>query len=303
MPGLDTVGVLNGVKSRSVKALYIAGADPAAEDPAAVEALNAAEFVVVQDMFLTETALLADIVLPAQSVAEREGTYTSGERRVQRFYPAIPVVGLSRADWDIFREVAGALGQETVPAAPATILLEIGQAVPAYAGITYQELAKVEKQWPDVGGDDFYYGGTAFLNTRGLGIQWAALADDPDARLSVSWIEPVEALQPAGDELLVVPTTLLYNRETAFAQSAVVHQRVPTAYVALHPADAERLGIVTGDAVLVSANGTQVQAIARVDAAGAEGSAPPGVALLPMKLQAAATPTQAVTATVQKVTG
>jgi len=303
VPGLDTIGVLNGVKSRSVKALYIAGADPAAEDPAAVEALNAAEFVVVQDMFLTETARLADIVLPVQSVAEREGTYTSGERRVQRFYPAIPVVGQSRADWDIFREVAESLGLETVPAAAASILLEIGQAVPAYAGITYQELAKVEEQWPDVGGDDLYYGGTAFQNTRGLGIQWATLADDPDAALSVSWIEPAEAPQPAGGELLVVPTTVLYNRETAFAQSVVVHQRVPLPYVALHPADAERLGVATGDAVLLSVNGHEVQASARVDDEGAEGSAPPGVALLPMKLQVAATPTQAVTATVQKVTG
>jgi NADH-quinone oxidoreductase subunit G len=303
MPGLDYVGILNAARSRSLKALYIAGADPAADDPAAVEALNAAEFVVVQAMFLTETARLADIVLPVQSVAEREGTYTNGERRVQRFYPAIPVVGQSRPDWDIFREVAGSLGQETVPAMPAAIMLEIAQNVPQYAGITYQGLAKAEPQWPDVGGEDLYYGGNAFQNTRGLGVQWPTLADDPDATLSVAWAEPVAAPRPSDGELLVVPTGVLYNREAAFAQSAIVHQRVPPPYVALHPADAERLGIAGGDSVLLQVNGYEVQATARVAEEGAEGSAPQGVALLPMNLQVAATPSQGVTATLRKVTG
>jgi NADH-quinone oxidoreductase subunit G len=302
MPGLDTIGTLNAVKSQSIKALYIAGADPAGDEPAAVEALNAAEFVVVQDMFLTETAMLADIVLPVQSFAEREGTYTNGERRVQRFYPAIPVMGHSRADWDIFREVAFELGQEElVPAAPAAILLEIVQNVAQYAGITYQELAKVEPQWPDVGGTDLYYGGNAFQNTRGLGIQWPTLADDPDATLSVAWAEPVAAPTPSGDELLVVPINLLYDRETIFAKSEIVHQRVPLPYVTLHPADAERLGIASGDGIALKVNGSDVQVMAYVAEEGSVGSAPQGVALLPMNLQSGGAPSQAVTATLRKV--
>jgi NADH-quinone oxidoreductase subunit G len=302
MPGLDTIGTLNAVKSQSIKALYIAGADPAGDEPAAVEALNAAEFVVVQDMFLTETAMLADIVLPVQSFAEREGTYTNGERRVQRFYPAIPVMGHSRADWDIFREVAFELGQEElVPAAPAAILLEIAQNVAQYAGITYQELAKVEPQWPDVGGTDLYYGGNAFQNTRGLGIQWPTLADDPDATLSVAWAEPVAAPTPSGDELLVVPINLLYDRETIFAKSEIVHQRVPLPYVTLHPADAERLGIASGDGIALKVNGSDVQVMAYVAEEGSVGSAPQGVALLPMNLQSGGAPSQAVTATLRKV--
>lgn len=301
MPGLDFVGMLKALGSLSVRALYIAGADPAANDPAAAEALNAAEFVVVQDMFLTETARLADIVLPVQSVAEREGTYTNGERRVQRFYPAIDVVGESRPDYEIFHEVAGELGQDPIPAAPSLILLEIAQNVPQYGGMTYQALAKYEEQWPDVGGDDLYYGGTSFRNTRGLGIQWATAADDPEATLSVTWVEPPAAPAPSGDELLVVPTTRLYNREMAFAQSEVVHQRVPEPYVALHPADAERLGIADGESVVVQVNGHEVPVTAWVDDEGTEGSAPQGVALLPMNLQPAAAPSQAMTATLRKV--
>ena len=83
-PALDLAAELKG------KAVYVAAADPAGDDPALAEALKSAQFVVVQELFLTETAKLADVVLPASAYTEREGTYTSAERRVQRFYPAVP---------------------------------------------------------------------------------------------------------------------------------------------------------------------------------------------------------------------
>ena len=300
--GMHYAAIIEAVKSHQIGALYIAGANPAASDPAAAEALKAAEFVVVQDMFLTETAQLADIVLPVQSVAEREGTFTSGERRVQRYYPAIATVGESRADWEITSELAEQLGQGEKPFSPAAILLEVGDQAPIYAGITYQRLAEVEFQWPDVGGDDLYYGGTAFQNTRGLGVQWPTLADDAEAQLSVAWVEPPASTTVAGDQLLVVPTSVLYNHETAFTQSAVMQQRIPAPYVALHPDDAQRLNIASGDEVLIQINGHNIEAIARVGDQ-SEGDAPQGVALLPTQLQATPTPSGAASATLRKVTG
>jgi NADH-quinone oxidoreductase subunit G len=88
------------------KAVYIAGADPAGDDPALEKALKDAKFLVVQELFQTKTAELADVVLPARAYTERDGTFTSGERRVQRFYPAVPPLGETKADYAITAEIA-----------------------------------------------------------------------------------------------------------------------------------------------------------------------------------------------------
>ena len=131
----------------------------------------------VSELFLTATAKAADVVLPAQSFLEREGTFTNGERRVQRYYRAVPPVGQSKADWQIFAMVSEKSGLGKVKASPSLVMNEIARNVNHYAGITYQALAKVEKQFPDVGGMDLYYGGNAFENTTGLGVQYPSAAD------------------------------------------------------------------------------------------------------------------------------
>ena len=87
------------------KVVYIVAADPAGDDPSLAEALKSARAVIVQELFLTETAKLADVVLPAQAYTEREGSFTSGERRVQRFYPAVPPRGQARPDFAITAQV------------------------------------------------------------------------------------------------------------------------------------------------------------------------------------------------------
>ena len=156
---------------RQAKAVVVAAADPAGDDPRLAAAFEQAAFMVVQELFLTETAKLADVVLPVQAVTEREGTFTSGERRVQRFYPAVKALAGARADFAIAAEVARTPGMKLEGRAVALVLLQAAAEVPAYAGMNYQKLADTHEQWPIVGRKDLYYGGTTYDNDQGLGVQ------------------------------------------------------------------------------------------------------------------------------------
>jgi NADH-quinone oxidoreductase subunit G len=264
------------------QAALIAGCDPAGDGGDEAEAaLKAAGFVVVQELFLTATAKLADVVLPAQSFVEREGSFTNGERRVQRFNPAIPALAGVKADWQISAEIGRRAGLKLASASAAAVMLAIAQSAPAYESLNYQALAKVEKQWPDVGGNDLYYGGTAHENSQGLGVQVKSGAERGQ-QPEVEWVEP-PPLTPAPDGgLRVVSRTVLYDRGTTFAPSALMHPRVPPAHIELNPADAARLGIADGDQVQVRLNGHGANLPARVPQT--EGNAPEGVALIPRGL-------------------
>ncbi|MCW1971071.1 MAG: NADH-quinone oxidoreductase subunit NuoG [Anaerolineae bacterium] len=132
-----------------------------------------AKFTVVSELFMTPLAAGADVVLPALSFAEREGSYTSGDRRVQRFYRAIMAIGQAKPDWWAVQEVARRMGRAWSFAAPAQIFAELAANVPYYAGLSYEALAKTEAQWPPVGRDDLYYGGTGYANDGGVGVRYA----------------------------------------------------------------------------------------------------------------------------------
>ena len=161
-------------------------ADPVGDGRVSAADLRASGFVVVQELFLSETAKAADVVLPAASWAEREGTFTNGERRVQRFYPAIPAPG---RDFQLAAEIGQRLGV-TLPRHAATLFLEIAASVPAYAGLSYQKLAEVVEQVPDVGGRDLYYGGTSYTNSQGLGVQWPPASSAARPPPPASWTRP-----------------------------------------------------------------------------------------------------------------
>ncbi|MBI4770829.1 MAG: molybdopterin-dependent oxidoreductase [Chloroflexi bacterium] len=263
------------------KAAYLVAADPVGDGDAV-----RAEFTVVQELFLTETAKQADVVLPAQSFVEREGTYTSGERRVQRFYPALPPRGETKGDWQIAAEIGARLGpapdtfgdggQVLAAASPAAVLLEITREISAFAGVTVQALSKVEKQWPDVGGADSYYSGAAHENTQGVGVQLPSGAERGETP-ALARIAPPAA--PSGEGLRLAPVTLLYDRGPTFAKSALMGPRLPEAHVQLSSADAARLGVGDGDRVRITLPGGEVTVPARVD-----GRAPEGSALLPRSL-------------------
>jgi NADH-quinone oxidoreductase subunit G len=160
-------------KTLKGKTVYVVAADPAGDDPKLAEALKSAKSVIVQNIFLTETAKLADVVLPAQAFTERDGSYTSGERRVQRFYPATPAFGESKADYVITADLAAELGLQVEGRSALLVMDKLAAAVKSFTGISYTKLSEVSDQWPIIGRSDLYYGGTSYHNSQGLGVHLA----------------------------------------------------------------------------------------------------------------------------------
>jgi NADH-quinone oxidoreductase subunit G len=196
-PHNNTQGVYDMLSAQSVawssnsevKALYVVGTDPIGER----DNLPKADFVVVQELFLTETAKQAAVVLPALSWAERDGTFTNAERRVQRYYKALPPTGQAKADWDIFRLVAEKFGVKWHFFGAESVMNDIAAKVAAYAGLDYTKLAEIKEEWPPVGtSSDLYFGGTAYDNRGGVGAQAKSLFEI-DGRSELGWIEPAQS--------------------------------------------------------------------------------------------------------------
>jgi NADH-quinone oxidoreductase subunit G len=284
-PRANTMGAYDmGLKPRDasqpmsgITTTWTVGADPVGDGLMSADAFRQMGFAVVQELFLTETAKAADVVLPAAAWAEREGTYTNGERRVQRFYPAIPAK--AKADFQIAAEIGEKLGV-SVPKFASLVFAEIAKTVPAYAGLSYQELAKVVKQFPDVGGVDLYYGGTSYENKEGLGVQLKSGAERGEPVAAGK----VEAPSVKRLGLTLVPTTLLYDRGTTFLPATLIHPRLPIWQVEFNAADAERLSIKDGDAVKLTVGEVSANVKAHVN-----GRAPEGVVLMPESLGARVT--------------
>jgi NADH-quinone oxidoreductase subunit G len=254
---------------------YIAAADPAGDDPALALAVERAAFVVVQDLFLTETAKLADVVLPAVPYTEREGTYTSGERRVQRFYPAVPARPGPRADFAITAQIAARLGGQLEGRAAALVFQKIAAAVPAYAGLSYQKLAEPVQQWPDVGRGELYYGGTTYDNPQGIGVQLAPAAQR-GAALNLPRVHLAPRQASAAGELVVFPVTRLYDQGTLMTGTNLLDGRKAGPELRLHPATAAKWGLVDGGMLPVILRGHAVTVKVMVDEC-----LPQGVALAP----------------------
>lgn len=225
------------------KALLIAAADPAGDQPELLETLHAADFVVVQELFLTETAKLADVVLPAQAYTERDGTYTSGERRVQRFFPATLVRGETRPDYAITAQLGERLGLKLEGKAAALVFNRLAAAVSDFAGLSYRKLAETTEQFPIVGRGDLYYGGTTYENSQGLGAQLTP-ASQRKHLFQVPWEQPAKAAASSG--LLAVPVTVLYDQGVTSAASKTLAPRLVQPHIRLNPQDAGRLGVTAG---------------------------------------------------------
>lgn len=255
--------------------LIVAGCDPVGEVDAAI-ALQKADFIVVTSLFETATTDLADVVLPRQSFAERDGTFTSGERRVQRFYTAQGAIGESLPDWKIFAQLRSMMDKSTPKLSTGAVMAEITKNVDHYGEMSYKNLAKVDRQFPDVGGEDLYYGGTAYNNMGGLGVQWAVDAEDEKAKLTLAAVNTDTAKV---DGLQVIPTTVLYDHGVLFRRSEMMHQRIPMPHIKLNPADAKKQNIEAGDSVNITINGatSTVQAVI-------SDTVPAGAVLLPRRL-------------------
>lgn len=244
--GLTLVEIMDAVADGRIQALYVMGENPVVSDPDqahVVEALESASFLVVQDIFLTETARLADVVLPGVSFAEKDGTFTNTERRVQRVRAAIPPVGDSRPDVDILGELLERFGLGKGGAEAADVMAEIASLTPSYAGITYERLADGGIQWPC---PDSSHPGTPVLHTerfaRGAGrfvpVDYAAPAEVPDADYPM--------MMTTGRVLTHYHTGSMTRRANGLSELC------PHGVAEVSPADAERLGLCDGDWIEVS---------------------------------------------------
>ncbi|MBN1562900.1 MAG: NADH-quinone oxidoreductase subunit NuoG [Anaerolineae bacterium] len=256
---------------------FIAEADPVGEDGQMAATIEKAEYVVVSTQFMTPTAEAADLVLPVQSFAEREGTYTSGMRRVQRFYMAQTPLEATLPGWKVFASIgAGMKGGEKARISAGLVMRDITQHVLRYAEMGYPKLAEVEAQFPDVGGLDLYYGGTAYANTGGLGVQWATNAEKEKYQLTV---RPVDVASETPDGLLLVPVQVLYDRGTLFERSRIMHPRVPTPYAAFSAQDAADLGLVDGAPIMLTVDDRAINVTVQV-----RDTVPVGTVLVPRHL-------------------
>ncbi len=253
-PGLDAQAIYKAAESGDLEVLFVMGADPIGDG--FMPGRGQLDFLIVQDLFLSETAAEADVVLPAQSWVERDGSYTSGERRVQRSYPAIQPLGDNKPDWQILALLGERVGLGKPPFAASLIFQEIAKNVKQYKGMDYRSLAQVEKQWPDVGGDDLYYGGTAYENQAGLGQQWQATGSKLDEPFAVSDYPAEESNQ----ELQGIRIAALFTPGALNKHSTLIHSRLARPQVLVHEIDAEQLGFSGGEKVSVQLAGRDYEA-------------------------------------------
>lgn len=277
------------------KVLIVAQADLMADDPGVGEWLTKVETIISLTLFNDTLAGLATVALPIQSFAERDGTFVSGERRVQRFYTAQGPIGESIPAWQAVGRIGELLGQGKVKLSAAAVMLDITKSVPAFEGARYKELAQTEPQFPIIS-NDVYYGGTAYANTGGLGVQIPTAADKGET-VKASDVSVPEALKAGKGKMLIVPVSVLYNQERVFQSSELMHPRIADAYAEINSADAKRLNINNGDMVEIAITGAStVRVRAQVD-----GGAPKGVIILPRHLTTSAVPLTVTIGSVSKV--
>ena len=264
-PGLTLPRMYEAMRARTLAGLFIFGEDVAQTDPDStqvVAALGALEFLVVQELFLSETAKLAHVVLPGASVYEKDGTFTNGERRIQRVRRALDPPGQARADWRILCDLMAATGYAQPYSHPSEIMDEIARVAPPFAGVSYARLDGDGLQWPVGSADD---PGTPLLHRDAFVRGRAALA-------RIDFV-PSPTLAGAGDALLLVTGRALehYNAGTMTRRSANRALRAHDT-LDLHPADARARGIAEGDAVVVRSAAGAARAVAHLDARVARGT-------------------------------
>jgi len=266
-PGLVLTEMFHAMGEGHLKAVYLMGENPVLSDPDANhirEALEKLDFLVVQDIFLTETAQYADVVLPAASFAEKEGTFSNTERRVQRVRKVLEPVGDSKADWEITCEIAQKMSAKGFDFATAQdIFTEIAKVTPSYAGITFERLdIEGGLQWPCPNSD---HPGTKYLHkgnfVRGKG-NFVALSYRPSDE------------QPDSEYPLILTTgrsPYHYHTGTMTRKAKGLNMLGPEELVWIHPQDAQSLGIVDGEMVRVTSRRGSVEAKSKVTAESQQG--------------------------------
>ncbi len=231
--GLGAQAMLAAAAAGKLDALYVVAEDPLSSYPdrdSIAKALEQVPFLVVQDLFLSPTAEQADVVLPAASFAEKDGTFTNAERRIQRVRPGIKSPGEARSDGAILTALAGKLGSSLVFTGPAAIFAEIGKQVPAYAEFNYNEIGP-------------------------QGVVWGGETLQPASRTLVAVAGGVAA---DGDFKLVTGSAL-YHSGTVSTRAKGPMAVLSEAYLELCREDAAGLQVADGDLIKVSGNGAELK--------------------------------------------
>ncbi|WP_417638110.1 formate dehydrogenase subunit alpha [Enterococcus faecalis] len=256
--GLTSTKVLPAATAGNVKGFYIFGEDPIVTDPDTGhvrQALESLDFLVVQELFMTETAAYADVVLPGISYAEKDGTFTNTERRVQRVRKAVEPRGQAREDYEIFCEVMTRMGYPCAYESAKEIMKEISAVTPSFGGINYERLEKESLQWPcrsltDPGTPIMHVGSFA----RGKGLFKAI---------------PYKQAQELPDEeypylMSTVRMLYHYNTRAMTGRTEGINQIANHSYIEINAVDAQALGIQEGDKVEVHSRRGKIETYAAV---------------------------------------
>jgi formate dehydrogenase alpha subunit len=253
-PGLTVTEMIPKAHAGELKALYIIGENPLVSDPDlnhAEASIKHLDFLVVQDIFLTETAQMADVVLPSRCFAEKNGTFSNTERRVQQIRKAVEAPGECKDDWEILCDLATRMGTPMAYAGSREICEEIARVTPSYAGITYDRIAVEGLHWPCPTPE---HPGTPILHreqfTRGRGM-FHAIDYTPPAELT-------------DDEYPLYLTTgrVLYHYHTGTMtmKSAGLNERVPECFVEISPKDAALYDLTDGAEVEIASRRGKITA-------------------------------------------
>lgn len=256
--GLTIPEILDEAEKGKVKFIYIMGENPMVSDPDinhVRKSLSNLDFLVVQDIFLTETSELADVVLPAASFAEKDGTFTNTERRVQRVRKAIDPTGDAKPDWKILMELMNRLGYSKKYLHPSEIMEEIRTVTPQYAGITYDRLEQEGIQWPC---SDVKHPGTKYLHkasiARGRGLFMP--------------VDHRDSAEVTDSEYPYIFTTgrILYHYHTRTMTGRVegLNKISSKSYVEINEVTANKLGIFDGEKVRLSSRRGSITTLAKV---------------------------------------
>ena len=235
--GYTIMEMMHGLEDGSVKGMMVLGENPVGSDPDSnhvKHALESAEFLAVIDIFLTDTAKLAHVVLPGASYAEKDGTFSNTERMVLRVRKAVEPVGEARPDWQIICDISTRFGLPMSYESPSEIFDEIATVAPSYAGLNYERLEKGGIPWPCPSAD---HPGTPVLHTerftRGKGLFHA-----------IEYRPPEELID---EEFPIQLTTGRYfphyHTGTMTRNSPTLHGEMPEGHVEINPVDAEKLGL------------------------------------------------------------
>ncbi|MDA1023996.1 MAG: formate dehydrogenase subunit alpha [Proteobacteria bacterium] len=260
--GLTVVEIMDNVHAGVIKGMYIMGENPAMSDPDvghARDGLAKLEHLVVQDLFLTETAAFADVVLPASAFPEKTGTFTNTNRQVQLARPALALPGDTRQDWWIIQEIANRLGLGWTYTEPKDVFAEMRQTMKSFTGITWERLeAENSVTYPcdneDVPGHDVIFG-DGFPTASGR------------AQLVPAAVTPPDEL-PDDDYPLVLTTGRMlehWHTGAMTRRAATLDALEPVAVASLHPAQMDMLGISAGDTVKVQSRRGTIDIAIRAD--------------------------------------